>query len=122
MVELTGGGDLCGSGGVGDETRNGQLSGRRVVLEMDVRNVGGRRQGWAWPCPVAEEGRVSGRSGGSGRLSYRIYGDFAQLLLDCGQAATESLDFCGGLFFFCPGEREKKHIKFTIVTIFKYMA
>lgn len=109
MVELTGGGDLWGLGGVGDETRNVQLSGRRVVLEMDVRNVGGRRQGWVWPCRVAEEGRVSGRSGGCGRLSYRIYGDFAQLVLDCGQAATESLDFCGGLFFLSRREREETH-------------
>lgn len=44
--------------------------------------------------------RVSGagRVGVSG-LSYRIYGDFNQLVLDCGQATAERLDFCGGLFF-----------------------
>lgn len=100
--------EAWGLGGVGDEMRNGQLSGRRGVLEKDVRNVGGRRQGWAWPVRAAEEGRVSGRSGGCGWLSYRIYGDFARLVLDCGQAATESLDFSGGLFFSVQ-ERERRN-------------
>lgn len=108
-MELTGGGGLWGPGGVGDETRNGQLSGRRGVVEMDVRIVGGRRQGWAWPVRAAEEGRVSGRSGGCGWLSYRIDGDCAPPVLDCGQAAPESLDFCGGLFFLSRREREETH-------------
>ena len=33
----------------------------------------------------------------------RIYGDFVQLVLGCGQAAVEGLDVCGGLFFLLPG-------------------
>lgn len=57
-----------------------------------------------WPGQVAEEGRVSRAAWvGVSWLSYRICGDFAQPLLDCGQTAAEGLDFCVVLFF-CPGE------------------
>ena len=41
----------------------------------------------------------------------RIYGDFVQLVLGCGQAAVEGLDVCGGLVFPLPRtECVKKHL------------
>ena len=42
----------------------------------------------------------------------RIYGDFVQLVLGCGQAAVEGLDVCGGLVFPYPVKsRNRKKMK-----------
>lgn len=64
-------------------------------------------EGKGWPDQVgwtAREGMVSGADCVDvGWPHNRIYGDFVQLVLGCGQAAVEGLDVCGGLFFLLPG-------------------
>lgn len=66
-------------------------------------------KGKGWPDQVgwaAREGMVSGADCVDvGWPHSRIYGDFVQLVLGCGQAAVEVWMSVLAFFFLCPGER-----------------